>query len=330
MNLLTYSRRRLFLLLALISSISLAYFSGWREVGSDRENYIEMYRGVITNEEWTIKLWYAKDVLFLLIATVSNFFSQDARLAFFIVCFFSVITKYLSITRFSSRYTLAFILLYAVFLSPGLEFAAMRGALAIGFLMLALSYREQKLSYVIFSFLAIASHISILLPLIFTFDKINYLLTKHKVGYVLISVGTSLYGTILFRLFPYAADYQNNQGTMLAYLVPLATLFMAIFIFYRADSIRIQHSDISVCKYIAILRPVVYGLIAVAFGISGLVVTAATRFLEMSWCLLLFASVVLFNKSYINLFGGLLLLAFLSFINIHRLTWIAIFYPNLG
>jgi len=101
MNPLTYSRRRLFLLLALSCSIFLAYLSGWREVGIDRDNYFEMYRGVITSDEWTIKFWYAKDVMFLLIATVSNYFSEDAKLAFLIIGLFSVFTKYLAIRRIS-------------------------------------------------------------------------------------------------------------------------------------------------------------------------------------------------------------------------------------
>lgn len=330
MSPLTYSRRRLFLLLALIGSIFLAYLSGWREVGIDRDNYFEMYRGVITSEEWAIKLWYAKDVMFLLIATVSNYFSEDAKWAFFIICLFSVVTKYLAIRRIAPRYTLGFILMYAVFLSPGLEFAAMRGALAIGFLMLALSYRNKKLPCVLFSLLAMASHISSLLALVFVLGRVNELLTKHKVGYVVIAIGISLLGTILLELFTYGADYENNQGTVFAYSEPLATLFIAILLFYRADKICIQRSDDSVYQFIASSRPVVYGLIAIAFGISAVVVTAATRYLEISWCLMLFASIVLFNKSYINLLGGLLLLTFLSYINILRVTWLAILYPSLG
>jgi hypothetical protein len=330
MNPLAYSRRRLFLLLALIGSIFLAYLSGWREVGIDRDNYYEMYRGVITSDEWMIKLWYAKDVMFLLIATVSSYFSDDAKLAFLIICFFSVFTKYLAIRRIAPRYTLGFILMYTVFLSPGLEFAAMRGAMAIGFLMLALSYRDKELPCILFSFLAMASHISSFLALIFVLGRVNKLLTKHKVGYLVITIGISLLGMTLLGLFPHGADYENNQGTVFAYSEPLATLFIALLIFYRTDKICIQHSTDSVYQFIASLRPVVYGLIAIAFGISAVVVTAATRYLEVSWCLMLFTSIVLFNKSCINLLGGLLLLAFLSYINIIRVTWLAILYPNLG
>lgn len=330
MNPLTYSRRRLFLLLALIGSLFLAYLSGWREVGIDRYNYLQMYRGVIINSEWTIKLWYAKDVMFLLIATVSNYFSEDAKWAFFIVCFLSVATKYLAVRRIARQYTLGFISAYAVFLSPGLEFAAMRGALAIGFLMLALSFRDKKLPCIVFSLLAFASHISSLLALVFVLEKVQKLLTKNKVLYLAIVVSISLLGSILLGLFPHGVNYENNRGTIFAYTEPFATLLIALLIFYRVDKVCIQHPDDSVYKFIAKLRPIVYGLIAIAFGISSVVVTAATRYLEISWCLMLLGSVVLFRKSYINLLGGLLLLSFLSYINILRLTWLAIIYPGLG
>jgi hypothetical protein len=329
MNPLTYSRSRLFLLLALIGSIFIAYLSGWREVGIDRNNYFEMYRGVITSDEWTIKLWYAKDVMFLLIATVSSYFSEDAKLAFLIIGLISVLTKYLAIRRIAPRYTLGFISMYTVLLSPGLEFAAIRGAMAIGFLMLALSCRDKKLSCALFSLLAVASHISSLLALIFVLSGVNKLLTKYKFGYILIAVSISLLGATLLGLFPHGADYDNNKGTIFAYSEPLATLFIAILIFYRVDKICILHSADSVYHFIANLRPIVYGLISIAFGISSVVVTAATRYLEISWCLILLVSIVLFNKSYINLLGGLLFLAFLSYINFVRFTWLAILDPSL-
>lgn len=330
MNPFTCSRRRLFLLLAFLGSVLLAYLSGWREVGIDRYNYLQMYSGVITNSEWAIKLWYAKDVMFLLIATGSNYFSEDAKWAFFIVCFFSVTTKYLAVKRVAPQYTLGFIVAYAVFLAPGLEFAAMRGALAIGFLMLALSFRDEKLPRLVFSLLAVASHISSLVALVFLFDKVQQLLIKNKILYVAIIFGTSLLGTILLGLFPRGANYDNNQGTIFAYTEPFATLIIAVLIFYRADKICILYPDDLVYRFIAKLRPAIFGLIAFAFGISSVVVTAATRYLEISWCLMLLCAVVLFRRSYINLLGGILFLAFLSYINVRRLTWLAIISPGPG
>ena len=330
MNLFVYNRSHLLLLISFILSVFLAYLSGWRDIGIDRDNYIGMYQAVIVNKDWTIKLWYAKDVMFLLIATFSNYFSDEEKLAFFLICFFSVVTKYHAIRVVSPRHTLLFILMYAVFLSPGLEFAAMRSALAIGFLMLVLVYRNKKIPFIIFSLLAILSHSSSLIVLIFVFGRLNDSLSKHKIGYVLIALGISLLGPFLFWFIPHSADYENNQGTFLAYSTPLATFFISILIFFRLDKICTQHPTDLRYEFIARLRTVVYSLIAVAFGISSLVVTASTRYLEISWCIMLFASVFLFNKTYINFLGGFLLLVFLTYINILRTTWAAIFYPILG
>ena len=326
----TCSRRRLFLLIAFLGSVLLAYLSGWREVGIDRYNYLQMYSGVITNSEWTIKLWYAKDVMFLLIATGSNYFSEDAKWAFFIVCLFSIIAKYFAVKRVAPQYTLGFIVAYAVFLAPGLEFAAMRGALAIGFLMLALSFRDEKLPRLAFSLLAIASHISSLVALVFLFDKVQQLLIKNKILYIGIVFGTSLLGTILFGLFPRSANYDNNQGTIFAHTEPFATLIIALLIFHRADKSCSLNPDDLTNRFIANLRPAILGLIAFAFGISSVVVTAATRYLEITWCLMLLGAIVLFRRSYINLLGGILLLVFLAYINVRRSTWLAVIYPGLG
>ena len=329
MNERTYSRKPNFLW-ALIVSLFLAYFSGWREVGVDRENYLKMYQSVIISDDWAVKLAYANDVMFLLIIAVSNYFSDDPKLAFFIICLSSVATKYFAIRRAAPGHALGFILLYAVFLSPGLEFAAMRGALSIGFLMLALSCRDKKLPFVIFCLSAVASHVSVVLALIFVVDRVNQLLTKNKLIYAFVVIGVSSFTSGLLNLFPRGAIYEYNQGTVLAYSLPLATLFIAILIFHRLDELCIQHPADSGYRFIASLRPPVYGLIAIAFGISAEVVTAATRYLEISWCLMLLASVVLFNKSPVNFLGGVLLLVFLSYVNVVRLTWLFIVYPLFG
>ena len=225
---------------------------------------------------------------------------------------------------------MGFIVAYAIFLAPGLEFAAMRGALAIGFLMLALSFRNENLPRLVFSLLAIASHISSLVALVFLFDKVQQLLIKNKILYVAIAFGAFLLGTILLGLFPRGVNYDNNQGTIFAYSEPFATLFIAVLIFHRAEKIYILNPNDLAYRFTAELRPVVFGLIAFAFGISSVVVTAATRYLEVSWCLMLLGTVILFRKSYINLLGGVLFLAFLSYINIRRLTWLAIINPGLG
>jgi hypothetical protein len=110
----------------------------------------------------------------------------------------------------------------------------------------------------------------------------------------------------------------------------MATLVIALLIFYRLDNISKLNVRNQSFQYLQVIRPLTYGLIAIAFGINSMVVTAATRYLEISWCLLLLASIVMFKKSYLNMLGGVLLMALLSYENISRMTWLAILNPNLG
>jgi hypothetical protein len=326
----SFSRIRCYSAIAFFVAVAIAIFSGWQDVAMDRSSYLQMYQGVISTEEWAIKLWFAKDVFFLVVAEVSNYFSEDAKLAFLMICTFSILLKYFSIRKMGPEYTLGFVMLYGIFLAPGLEFAAMRGGLAIGFVMLALACREQKIKFFVLSALAIASHMSALLVVVLTARQVNKFLSEHKWGYALIALVISLSAGLLLNLFPHGADYENNRGTVIAFSEPLATLIIARLIFFRLDRFSKLNVSDTVFQHLQVFRPVVYGLIAIAFGITSVVVTAATRYLEISWCLMLFASIVMFRKSYINMLGGLLLLSFLTYLNIIRFTWLAIVNPTLG
>lgn len=328
MTSLSLNRFRSHLMLALILALALAIFSGWRELGIDRANYIAMYDGIISNDEWLIRFWYAKDVLFLIAVIFSNYISDEPRFAFLIICIFSTYIKYLSIKRMGAQYTLPFIFLYAIFLSPGLEFAAMRGALAIGFFMLAIAYYDQKIRFTLLSAMAIMAHLSAALSLFLAIRQINSFLSKNRWGLIVIALGTSISAGLLLSLFPHGMDYENNQGTLLAYSEPLTTSLIALLVFYGLDKCLVQNSKDKIYNYLKIIRTIVYGLIAIAFGISHVVVTAATRYLEISWCLLLFAAIVMFSKSLLNKIGGLILLVFLSYINVVRMTWLAIANSN--
>lgn len=321
----SFSRKKFYLAIAFINALVLSIISGWREVGIDRNNYLEMYHGVISSDEWAIKFWYAKDIFFLAVASISNFFSEDAKLSFLVICIYSVLLKYVAIRKLASGYTLCFVFLYSLFLSPGLEFAAIRGGLAIGFVMLALAYRDQAIKLIVLSALAIASHLSVLLIVLLTMPKINALLSKHKWVYIAIFIIISASSQLFLELFPHGVDYEGNRGTAFAFFEPLATLFIAWLIFFRLDKKVKSHETDLLYINIAYIRQLVYGIIAIAFGFTSAVVTASTRYLEVSWCLLLFTAIVMFKKSYINMIGCILFFAFLSYVNIVRSTWLEIF-----
>jgi hypothetical protein len=317
--------KSLYLLLALALSIAMGIFSGWRDIGSDRENYILMYNGIINNEEWFVKFWYAKDVFFLVATIFSNYFSEDPRLTFLIICFFSALLKYYSVKKMAPKGTLAFVFLYGIFLAPGLEFAAMRGALAIGFLMLAIAYRDEKYKFSLFSILAILSHLAIIPAVIFAIDRINKFLASHKSSYIVISIGTLIMTPFLLNIFPHGVDYENNKGTLFSYSEPITTFIIAWLIFYGNGTGSSLMTVNSASKYFKTVRPIAYGLISLAFGITGGVVIAGTRYLEVVWCLLLFVFCANKSKKLLNLIGGLLLICLFVYVNTIRMTWNFIF-----
>ena len=168
-----FNRQKILLNLSLFLAVIVAITAGWRDVGMDRGDYIQIYENVVSSEDIVAKFFFAKDALFLAAVTISNQFSDNAKWAFLTICLFSIITKYLFVRHVASEYAFGYILLYSIFISPGLEFAAMRGGLAIGFLMLALAYREKIIIYAFFSVLAIAAHSSMILVVPLGFMPIN-------------------------------------------------------------------------------------------------------------------------------------------------------------
>ena len=320
---------RLNSVIAVLITIVLAVFSGWREVGIDRSNYIAMYNGVLSSNDLVVKLWYAKDVFFLIITSISDYFSEDVRLAFLLICTLSIFLKYFYIRKIACKYTLLFIFSYALFLAPGLEFAAMRGGLAIGFMMLALIYRNRVIQFVFFSILAISAHISIIPFVLLSIPYINRVFSKYKWTYIGLFLAIFLSASVLLDLFPHGADYENNQGTVFSLSEPLATLCIAWLVFFRIEQTMRSNIEDELYKNILYIRQLVYGLIAIAFGLAAVVVTASTRYLEISWCLLLIVSIVMYRKTYFNMLGFGLLIALLTYLNIVRFTWLAIVNPAL-
>jgi hypothetical protein len=330
MNIIVIYRTKLITRLTfLIGVIPLAFFSGWSDEGFDRENYLIMYKGVVSNDDIAISFLYAKDITFLLFCNLANYYSPDAKLAFFLICFTSVAAKYFAVNRIAPRHLLSFLILYAIFLSPGLEFAAMRGGLAIGFFILALAYSERLFLFIVFSLLCVASHMTLLLAVLLAYHPVNKMLARHKIGYVAIALLMLLMSNQFVFLFPHGDDYEGNTGTLLAYAMPIATHIISQFVFFGFKETPSVQQKVLASQFLSVSKPVIYGLIAIAYGVVSTVVTASTRYLEITWCLLLLSALILYKKSFVNFVGLVALICFLSYVNNARSTWLAIINPEL-
>jgi hypothetical protein len=217
---------------------------------------------------------------------------------------------------------LFFIVLYILFISPGLEFAAMRAGLAIGFLMLMLVYSDGLISRFAWPFFAIISHTSLIPIIVAAHPKFQKIFTRRPVLYLFIGILAPLGIPIALSFFQKWSYYEESPSTIYALLMPFFTLLAAIEIF-RQRNCQLQHDDDADFFYFR-TRHLVALLISISFGIATIIPAASTRYLEIAWCLMLVIS-IMENR----IIGLLLLLILLSYINISRLTWIAAIDPSV-
>jgi hypothetical protein len=305
----------------------LAFYSGWRLIGIDRSNYISMYEGVINSDLFALKFYFAKDLFFLYLTELNNFFTEDYRYLFFIIIFFSFYIKFYVFDKLKMKYFVLTILIYTLFLSSVLEFIAFRSALSMSFLILAICNKD-KLYFYLFLFASVLSHTSFILPVFITLPIFSNYLRKNKYIYFILLVSPFFLSSSFLKLFPQGDNYISNQeGTLNAFLLPVFTLIIASLIFFKFDRFYIINNNNPTYKFIYISKPIIFSLIYFSIGITPFIVTAATRYLEVVYLLLIISGTTMFRRSYINLFGFSLLIILLSYLNIVKGLWINMFNP---
>jgi hypothetical protein len=297
----------------------------WSGLGSgwiDRENYNEMFFNFSLSNSFLENFIYAKDaVLYILFLLAKNFYNEP-MVVFTTIIFIGLLAKYYAVAIILPNHIYSFFLIYLIFLSPALEFAAIRAGMAIGFLMLAVAYQNKQLKFLLLSMLAIASHMTIVIPIILAFRPINRIYQKNLIivsSFIIITIIGI--GEFWLDLFPQGMGYVDNSGSLMALALPTVTLIITILIYKDFDRLLFSNNNILVYEYLNSIKPIIYGLIATSVGVLPLSVIATTRFLEVSWVLLLLPMLVLFLKSYINLLGAILLLLYLTWLNMTRATW---------
>jgi hypothetical protein len=317
--------------LAFVLMAVVVYYSGWREVGIDREGYISNYKAVTSATEFLEKIFFAKDLLFLIIIELVNSIKEEPKFVFLVVNFLALFAKFIAFKKIVPRHIFGAILIYIIFASPGLEFAAIRAGLAIGFLMIAIAYRENTFAYLASSIFALTAHFSFVVPIIFTLPKVSEYLEKRTYIFILVSAVTKLFSASLADLYPTSSDYSDNASTANAYIVPIYTFVITVLLVRSVKLESCTQANIFLTRKFVALKATIYGLISVSLGLTGDYVTAATRYLEISWCLLAILIFLPHKKFYLKLTGtlGWVLLMMYSNLNINRQTWLAIINPDI-
>lgn len=328
MSFLVFRRRRIYEITGFLCAAYLIYLSGWRLTGFDRDNYLTMHE-LIGASYFLDKIIASKDLTFLLISEFVSSLSLDAIWIFLITNLLAILTKYLAVRRISTRLLLSYIFFYGLFLSPGLEFAAIRSALAIGFLICAIGYRESKFKFLLFSLLSAASHLSMALVLVILvaspwLERFG----RGGIAYIFMAILTYYFGNTFTSIYSSGDIYIGNTGTVFAYTLPVATMIFSAVAFFNMKIVNLKMYSRSEIDFLKISKPVIFGVNAVAFGFANDIVTASSRYLEVSWSLLLLVCLINFRVNIAAKINLLAFLIFLTVVNIKRNTWEAILNPQ--
>lgn len=305
----------------------LSFYAGWRLIGIDRDNYISMYEGVINSDTFALKFYFAKDFFYLYLSELNNYFTEDSRYLFLVIIFFSFYLKFYLFEKLKIQYYILTFLIYTLFLSSVLEFIAFRSALSMSFFILAIFYKEKNYFYPLL-LCAVLSHTSSILPAFMALPFFSDYLRKYKFIYFILMICPIFLSSFILKLFPQGDNYISNQeGTLNAFLLPLFTLVVTSLIFYKSDKLHSLNNNNPVSKFIYNSKPIAFSLIFFSIGITPFVVTAATRYLEVVYLLLIITGTTMFRKSYVNLLGFSLLIILLTYLNIVKDLWINMFNP---
>lgn len=318
-------------LAAFFLALGVGWVAGWSTDFIDRINYVRMYQGVLASPDFASQLFHAKDLVFLGIVLLVSQMSPDERWAFVTITVSSMLCKIWAMRKIQAKSVLPFVALYSVLLAPGLEFAAIRAALASGLLLLAFAYRSQLTASLALILAAISTHLSVLPAALMVNVRVNLLLRRHAWFIAGIVVLSAFWGPIAAMQLPRASAYLGNTGTQNAIALPVLTL-LASFMLLRTPkrtgvlvgALKERHASVSA------IGVVVWATAAIALGVTASMVTVAVRLLEIAWVFMLAGLVVTWKRDLLSIGGAILFLGLMAFVNIKRGTWAVLFHHVYG
>ncbi|MCK9688353.1 EpsG family protein [Scleromatobacter humisilvae] len=268
--------------LAWLVGAVLAACAGLFTQGFDHEEYVATIETTrqLSDEPLALQLFSAKDPVFLFIIDLAGLVTDNVQLVFAIVAALAVSTKVLATAALPKKRT-AFMALYAVFVAPGLEFAAIRAGLAIGLIMLGyLAVRRVRWRALWIS-LGLASHMSVLFVVA---GRIWPRWWRAILIGLVVLVPIALPALLSFvEEDARYIQYLDNRGTPLAFIMPGATL-LSLLLLSRSLRGRLpaHHAVLSKDSLTAS-----YFVVAMSLILTLPVVTAATRVMELAWVFML-------------------------------------------
>lgn len=299
----------------------LMYFAASRIAGYDHVEYVDIIEGTraLVDADIRVRIAAAKDPLFLLIIDFTGWFSDDPRLVFALVALVGVSSKVIASAALRGRRT-AFLAAYAVFLSPGLEFAAIRTGLAVGLILLSIvSVWRWRHAWMV---LGLASHMStIVVPMG------QFFATHRRTGLLVAALAVPVALPVLLQFAsedPRFINYFDNRGSIFAFIWPALTLLAWV---------PARRLVLTRARRHPLLAPAAIGSTSFSIGLALLLtlpmVQVSFRILELAWVLMLGQMIALSSidassrrtpNAYVSWAA---LFTILSLVNVVRGTWSA-------
>ena len=309
-------------------AVILTISAGLRPYGFDYAEYLVIIDSIFQEQVDDIDslLTVAKDPFFSSVVLFTGLFSDDPRNVFLIIAVLSVGTKFL-LALSLPRYSSLFLGTYSILLAPGLEFAAIRSGMSLGFLGLLFIGGASLGRRTAIAALAVLSHISALVSIGMLWltkprrlDVFLILLLVASAGmYLAIVLFDIVYALDVVTGVNRSADYLYDKGTTNNFFSPIVTILilaMATGWIFGRQTVR----DISKFPSALLMAAL---LCATAFGAALPISTYVIRILEFAWFLYLYAMVVLFAQDRSGFFrsGFVLWLFLVGYANVYRETW---------
>jgi len=257
----------------------LFYFGAYRATGFDYTEYLNILyytANIDPSFDFFQKLVIAaRDPFIGFLAYGFSLINDNEVFMFKSLIFVAVFIKLLFSFYFKYKSSL-FLGLYALLLAPGLEFAAIRTSIGLGFIAFVFIYYNNIILRYLYISLGIASHASLLsLGMIFFFEKL--IKKSLLINYIIISVSTYFSINIILYLLPdRVSNYIDSASTLGNYIFPFLILILLIIMY------RIKKTIFT--KYV---YQIALFLHAIVIGITPINATITTRMLEIDFFIIL-------------------------------------------
>lgn len=307
--------------LAWVVGAALAACAGLFTQGFDHDEYVAIIETTrqLADQDLAIRLISAKDPVFLFLIDSTGALTENVQLVFLVVAVLAVSAKVLATAVMPRRRT-QFMAMYALFVAPGLEFAAIRAGLAVGLVMVAYLAVSRVRWRVLWVSLGLASHFSVLLVVA---GRVWPRWWRAMLIGLVVLVPVAVPAIVAFAGEDVRyLQYLDNRGTPAAFLMPgLTAIAMLLLIRSMRGRTPAEHPLLSKDALVATSFVVVMALL-----LTLPVVTAATRVMELAWVFMLMQMIArdrLIHRHVLAYQAGswCAMIVLLSLANVLRGTW---------